>query len=326
METDLAHRAIHDERGARHVARALEEADEEKQNQNLREKHDNAADAGEHAVGEQVAQIAGGHRGFHPAGECGDVGVDPVHGVFREGEDREEQRGHDHGEEQPAPERVDDDGVDAVGERRPDFASAAQDAGAKAVDGVVAAADEGGGPVGPLAGQALAPARESFAGAGAERSRAGDAHGIEIGKQEQRLGAGDEWRTSVGVDECGLQFGDSAGDGCRHIPTVFGERKLGAAHGEAQLEETFAMHGFAGNDGHAEFFFETRRVDLDPGARGEIEHVQRDDDGPAEVENLVNEVEVPLEIGGVDNADDAVGLRSVFAAAEEHVAENRFIG
>ncbi len=45
----------------------------------------------------------------------------------------------------------------------------------------------------------------------------------------------------------------------------------------------------------------------------------------AEVEDLVNEVEIAFEIRGIDDTDDAVRLRGVLAAAEEHIAQDGFI-
>ena len=47
---------------------------------------------------------------------------------------------------------------------------------------------------------------------------------------------------------------------------------------------------------------------------------------PAEIQNLMNEVKIPLEVRSVEDADDTVGLRRVGAAAEEHIAQNSFIG
>ncbi len=86
------------------------------------------------------------------------------------------------------------------------------------------------------------------------------------------------------------------------------------------------MHGFAGDDGNAEFALEFGGVDLHAGGHRHIHHVEGDDDGPAEIEDLVDEVEVALEIRGVDDADDPVGLRRVEAPAEEHIAQYRFVG
>ena len=74
VQADAAHQPVHDERRARHVAGVFQQADEEKENQNLRQETEHAADAADDAVGEQIAQIARRHRGFHPVGQRGDAG------------------------------------------------------------------------------------------------------------------------------------------------------------------------------------------------------------------------------------------------------------
>ena len=70
VQPDPAHQTIHDERGARHVAGAFQQPDEEKQDQNLRQKNDHAAHAGDHAIGDQIAQIAWRHRVLDPVGRA----------------------------------------------------------------------------------------------------------------------------------------------------------------------------------------------------------------------------------------------------------------
>ena len=67
-------------------------------------------------------------------------------------------------------------------------------------------------------------------------------------------------------------------------------------------------------------------ANLESGPSGEIHHVEHQNHGATEIENLVNEIEVSLEIGGVDDAEDAIGLRGIGAATEEHVASHGFIG
>ena len=326
VEANAAHQPIHDERGAGHVAGILQQPDEEKQNQDLRQKHQHAADAGDDSIGEQVAEVTGSHRALHPGGERGNLGIDPVHRDLGEGENREEQRSHHSAEHEPAPERVDDDGVDLVGGGRAGGAGLRDDVGAEFGDGLVAAADERAGPVSPLARPAFLPVRENFCGAGAQGRGAGDAHRVEIGQQQQRLGARDERRTAVTVGERGLQFGYGRGDGAGHIPAVARQRQINAAHRELQLDDTLAVDGLAGDDGDAQFLFEAGDADLQAGGFGEIHHVHDEDDGAAEIEYLMNEVEVPLEICGVDDAEDAVGLRRVGPAAEEDVAGDRLVG
>ena len=53
-----AHHAVEQEGGARQVAGILEHQDEEEQDQDLRQEHQHAAGAGDHAVDQQAAQQA----------------------------------------------------------------------------------------------------------------------------------------------------------------------------------------------------------------------------------------------------------------------------
>jgi hypothetical protein len=49
----------------------------------------------------------------------------------------------------------------------------------------------------------------------------------------------------------------------------------------AGMSEAAAVNGFAGDDGDAEFFFEAGGADVETGARGEIHHVQHEDNWAA---------------------------------------------
>ena len=55
MEPDFAHHSIHEECSARHVAGIFEQPDEEKEDQDLRKKNDDATHARQHTVCEQIA-------------------------------------------------------------------------------------------------------------------------------------------------------------------------------------------------------------------------------------------------------------------------------
>ena len=67
---DRAHHAVEQERGARQVARVLEEEQEEEQDEDLRQEHEHAAHAGDHAVDEQAAQ--------QPVGRAAPSGTRPA--------------------------------------------------------------------------------------------------------------------------------------------------------------------------------------------------------------------------------------------------------
>ena len=58
----------------------------------------------------------------------------------------------------------------------------------------------------------------------------------------------------------------------------------------------------------------------------QVHHVEHENGRPAKIQHLMDKIKIPLEVGGVDNADDAVGLRRVGAATEEDVAHDRLVG
>jgi hypothetical protein len=116
VQAHAAHRAVHQEGRARHVAGALEQAHEEKQDQDLRQEHHDTAHAAHDALGQQVAQIAWRHRVPDKTGAVGHQPLDQRHRMLREREDGQEHRRHDHSEHKPAPHGVDEERVDPVGE------------------------------------------------------------------------------------------------------------------------------------------------------------------------------------------------------------------
>jgi hypothetical protein len=109
-------------------------------------------------------------------------------------------------------------------------------------------------------------------------------------------------------------------------PTVAGEREVGAAEREPELDEALAVDGLAGDDGDAELLFQPGDPHGEAGLGREVHHVQHEDDGPAEIEDLVHEVEITLEVGRIDDAQDAIRLWGVGAAAEQHVAGHGLVG
>ena len=145
-------------------------------------------------------------------------------------------------------------------------------------------------------------------------------------RSSRGLGAGDERRLAVVLVQRRGELGDGGGDRRRDVPRVPGERQVGPAHGDAQLDQASTVDGLAGDDGDAELLLQAGNADVEPGLRGEVHHVQHEDDRTAEVEDLVDQVEVPLEVGRVDDAEDAVGLRGVAAPAEQHVARDGLVG
>ena len=84
----------------------------------------------------------------------------------------------------------------------------------------------------------------------------------------------------------------------------------GDVHGVLhELADAFVLCRRDGHHGHAELALE--QVDVDGAAIGRdlVHHVKGDDHRPIELHELEREVEVALDIGGVDDVDHRVGLR-----------------
>ena len=87
-----------------------------------------------------------------------------------------------------------------------------------------------------------------------------------------------------------------------------------------------AAHRHGLDNRHAELALERLRVELEPIALGEIDHVKRDDRRQPELDQLQREAQMVVEIGGVDHDHQRVGLALALLPAEQDVAGDRLIG
>jgi len=102
-----------------------------------------------------------------------------------------------------------------------------------------------------------------------------------------------------GVLGFGFEVGNTAESG--------GGRE-GVAEGVLEMSDPAFAGGGDGEEGNAEVFAQSSGVDAEALGFGAIDFVQSSDDGVAEVDDLEQEVEVALEIGGIENAEDEVGF------------------
>jgi hypothetical protein len=66
VQPGAAHDAVHQEGCARHVAEIFQEQDEQEDDDDLRQEHDDAADAGDHPVLQEALQQPRGQRVVNP--------------------------------------------------------------------------------------------------------------------------------------------------------------------------------------------------------------------------------------------------------------------
>ena len=325
VQAHTAHQAVHDERRASHVACVFKQAEEEEQDQNLRQKQHDSAHAGDRTVREKIAEISGRHHAPDPCSERSNLPVDPVHRILCEREDRQEQHGHDCTQHQPAQERMHDDLVDAVGDRRTGIGSAQHRLRTKTGNRFVAAVDQRPGPIDALQFPPGLPTGQDRGGRLAQGRRTGDADCIPVGEKQQCLGACDQRLFAVVLDQRGLKLGNGWRDRHRDVPAMARQRKVCPAHRQSQLEDALAVRRLAGNNRDAQLVFEPGNAQVKPRSHGEIHHVQHQDHGPAQIEHLMDQIQIPLDIRGIDDADDAVRLHRVGPSAEKDIAHDRLV-
>ena len=88
-----------------------------------------------------------------------------------------------------------------------------------------------------------------------------------------------------------------------------------------QLLDTLVLKGRDHHNRAAELFGELVRVDLVAVLLDQVGHVEGNDHGQAGLDNLKRQIQVTLEVGGIDNLDDNIGL-----AAHEVIARALLLG
>ena len=88
-----------------------------------------------------------------------------------------------------------------------------------------------------------------------------------------------------------------------------------------QLLDTLVLKGRDHHNRAAELLGKLVRVDLVAVLLDQIGHVEGDDHGQAGLDDLKRQVQVALEVGGIDNLDDNIGL-----AAHEVIARALLLG
>ena len=118
MQADPAHDAVDHERDARQIAGVLHRRNEQKQQSDLRDEHDDVADAGDDAIDDQIAERTGRQRARDDVLQRGDAQLDQFDDRLRPGEQRLEQDQHHDSEDDKSPEAMGENGVDPLGPGR----------------------------------------------------------------------------------------------------------------------------------------------------------------------------------------------------------------
>ena len=88
----------------------------------------------------------------------------------------------------------------------------------------------------------------------------------------------------------------------------------------------FPLGRLHGDDGDAELGGEALCVHGRPLSLGDIDHVQGDDRGQSEFEDLGDEVEIPLQMRGIHHAEDTARARRVLPEIHEDIARDALVG
>ena len=116
------------------------------------------------------------------------------------------------------------------------------------------------------------------------------------------------------------------GGGKRDQPRPRGGFAQRVADGLPQTVQPLTLHGLDGHDGDDEPLLKRGNVDAEALLFCDVEHGQRNDGGPAEVQNLRDQIEVAVEVAGVRDGQHAAGLDRPLPVAEEDGDGDHLVG
>ncbi len=326
------HVMIQQERRPGHVSGVFENGDGQEQQQDVGQEHEHPADPADDAVNQQRAEQALGPRRperAHRAPELPEQPFQSVHGRFADGEGQVEYQVHHAREDRQAQLRVQEDPVDAV-------AGPIAMAG-RLADGFLARPGYKPGPplrqerLGVVAVDAAQVLPDGLQVVGEVLLQAGrdptdPSSGVDVFFQElEGVPAGvaavaELLRdprgklADVGLDLAAVVGRVLVGNGALGI---FGKRD-GLSHG---LGESLPAMAYRGHHGHAQQPREHLHVDLHLVGLGDVVHVQRHHHGHTQLQQLRGEVQVPLQVRGIDHVDHCVDL-----AGEHEVPRDDLFG
>ena len=318
-ETELAEDTVHDEGDTRHVATVLKDAEHQEEDEHLGHEAEDRADAGEDTVGDQTHQPGGDVPALeNGAGTVGQPGaaedvVGPVGEEGAEGDAAVTDRSahgqrvdqpHDQREDRQSQDAVRDDLVDLVGGGELTFVLFLVCTLEKLgnID-VTLVGDDALGVVVQLLFGSLDVLLDVCLGLGGNVQ---SLHDLVVALKDLDgvpalllLGH----RVHDGLLDMGDRVLHRAGEGVhRDGPGVL----CGADGGLGGVHDARALQSGDLNDLAAELTLELFDIDAVAVLLDEVHHVQRDDHGDAELGELGGQVQVALEVRGVDDVQNRV--------------------
>ena len=99
----------------------------------------------------------------------------------------------------------------------------------------------------------------------------------------------------------------------------------GLDQGRLQFGQAMPAIGLDGHHGNAQPALQMPQFQLDAPAGGHVEHVHRHDGGQPQFQDLADEVQMPLEVRGIDDAEHDVDRPDVGLPLQEHLDGDHFV-
>ena len=326
----MRHQPVHEVGRPGQVAAVFEDRDEDKEDEDLRQKGQHPAHAAEDAVGHQASQGPGRQPGAGPGAQGRHARADRADQRLGPHEDRLEDDHHHQGEDSRAPDAMGQHAVDPIA-RRGLVAGRFLDGPIEDLSGPV----EAGRGLDPRHGTVhrsqLRPGRRQRlahfpVGLGQERPQQ-VAVGVqqqpphEIGGKRHSAGPASRQLRQPRLQPRDLALEDRrkrADDRRDRLPHHLGQ-------GLFQQRQSHAAMGLDGHHRHAQPLGQLRPVDADATPLGQINHVHRQHRRPLELQHLAEQVEVALEVRGVEDRDHRVDRGQALAATQKDFHRNRLV-
>jgi len=330
VQAHRVHEPVHDEGCPGHVARVLEQADEQKQQADLRQKNHHRSHPGEHPVHQQAAEVAGGQHVGHPAAQPGHSGFERGHRQLRERENALEHQRHQRRENDKTQNPVRQHPIQTIARRLPHNDGFGDRCIVNRRHPGVPGFDRQRSPIESRRLQSTPGRNHEIAHSRPVKD--GNGHQAFLVRENQPR----RRARALGAVGEGL-LGQESSQGRRLLLERIGQvrekgdrprRDLAPMHGEnprSQGGHPLSRAGDRWKDRHAKLLLQLRRVDQMPVVAGHIHHVQRHQRRIAQLDDLSRAVKIPLEVRSVHHNHNQVRRRHVLHPVKENVPRNLLV-
>ncbi len=262
-------------------------------------KDDHPTHAGEDAVHQQVPEESGRHRPLQPSPGGGKSDIDPLHRIGGDGKDGGEQQGEDSREHAPAGHGIQDQRINPVRPSQMGLPVSHPGLTEHLFEVGVAGLDHGRRPVIRLLAKAFPPGSRQFPRAFRPV--------LTSGKQFQGPSLGAQFGRK-GVPPGGGNLPNGRGQLRGHHPAAFSRIGKFLSQRGPQFHQSLSPRGHGGQELHPHPLAQLPGPDPDAARLRQVHHIEGHQHGDAEFHHLGDEKKVPLEVAGVDHAENGIGL------------------